>query len=93
MKTIRRASAMSRPGQQDVGRYGFYVVAILALAGALTPSGREVALVPLAHARTPALGRLHRGPDALRAPIDPFLVLLAACALATLYARARPQAP
>jgi len=79
-------------GQQDVGRYGFYVVAILALAGALTPLARRspwyLWLMPVLLLSVVFTEGLMR----LRAPIDPFLVLLAACALATLYARARPQA-
>lgn len=79
------------PGQEDVGRYSFYVVAILALAGALTPIARRAPwylwLIPALFTSVVFTEGLIR----LRAPIDPFLVLLAACALATLLPRLRPQ--
>jgi 4-amino-4-deoxy-L-arabinose transferase-like glycosyltransferase len=81
------------PGQEDVGRFGFYVVAILALAGALTPPARRAPwylwLMPVLLLSVVFTEGLIR----LRAPIDPFLVLLASCALATLLSRLRPQPP
>lgn len=66
----------------DAGVYGFYVIAALALVGCATSAIRRVPrfvwLVPLMMATTAFVGGWIR----YRAPIDPFLVILAAAAIA-----------
>ena len=76
-------------GEQDVGRFGFYVVAILALAGALTPLARRAPWYLWLMPALLASAVFTEGLIRLRAPIDPFIVLLAACALATAYSACR----
>jgi len=71
------------PGWADAGVFAFWVVAALALAGALTPRARRV---PLYVAAVPALLYLSVVFLAFETPryrtgIDPFVVLLAAVAL------------
>jgi hypothetical protein len=71
--------------------WGFYVVALLALAGAFSPAARRA---PLFLWLTPALlfvtvavvGAFIR----YRAPVDPFVVLLASLAVAWLWDRVSP---
>lgn len=76
-----RDNALGR-GLADLGLYGFYPVALLAAIGAFTRRAREaphfVWLAPLLLASVVVGGSFIR----YRAPIDPFLVLLAALAVA-----------
>jgi 4-amino-4-deoxy-L-arabinose transferase-like glycosyltransferase len=79
------------PRWGNAGVWGFYVVALLALAGALSPVARRA---PLFLWLTPALlfatvvvvGAFIR----YRAPVDPFVVLLASLAVAWLWDRVSP---
>ncbi|MEA2404419.1 MAG: hypothetical protein QOE08_1066, partial [Thermoleophilaceae bacterium] len=74
-------------GEETVGRFGFYVLALMAIAGAATGLARRAPwylwLVPVLLA-TVLLGQ---GMIRYRDPIDPFLVLLAACGVASLAVR------
>jgi 4-amino-4-deoxy-L-arabinose transferase-like glycosyltransferase len=76
-----RDNALGR-GLANLGLYGFYPVALLAAIGAFTRRAREcprfVWLAPLLLASVVFSGSFIR----YRAPIDPFLVLLAALAVA-----------
>jgi 4-amino-4-deoxy-L-arabinose transferase-like glycosyltransferase len=74
-----------------VGVLGFWIVALLAVLGAFTAAARRA---PRWLWVTPALLYLsvvfvNAETPRFRAPIDPFLILLAACALVTAFARAR----
>ena len=79
----------------DAAAYAFYVLSLLALAGALTPAARRAPawfwLAPiLLFASVIFAGSALR----YRAPIEPFLALLAALALtARGRRRAQPRAP
>lgn len=76
-----------QPWLIDASVYGFYAIGLLALAGLFSPPVRRVPafvwLVPAVFATSALVGGLTR----YRAPIDPFIVMLAGAALATAYAR------
>jgi 4-amino-4-deoxy-L-arabinose transferase-like glycosyltransferase len=71
-------------GQAEVGRFAFYALAVLAIAGAATALARRppwyLWLAPVLL----SVAMMGEGFIRLRLPVDPFLILLAACALATL---------
>jgi hypothetical protein len=78
----------------DAAAYAFYALALLALAGALTPAARRAPawlwLAPvLLFATIIFAGSAIR----YRAPIEPFLALLAALALTARERQPLPQAP
>jgi 4-amino-4-deoxy-L-arabinose transferase-like glycosyltransferase len=81
-----RASAAAiglNTGTARIGVYSFWVLCLLALLGAFTAAARSaprwVWLVPLLLALSVVLVNVET--PRFRAPVDPFLVLLAACAL------------
>ena len=78
------------PGRlADIGRWSFYPVALLALAGAFTAAARRTPLwfwlMPVLLMGTVFIGGFPR----FRAPVDPFIVMLAALALASGWRRLR----
>jgi outer membrane biosynthesis protein TonB len=79
-------------GTARAGVVGFWIVALLALAGACTRLARRAPRwlwgVPAVMALAAVL--INAETPRLREPIDPFLILLAACALATLMAPLLP---
>jgi 4-amino-4-deoxy-L-arabinose transferase-like glycosyltransferase len=76
-----------------VGYYGFLVLALLAVPGLLTRAARRA---PLFLWAIPVLlwlsVALVQGESRFRAPIDPFIVLLAALGVAAVWERLRPEA-
>lgn len=76
-----------QPGLANAGIYGFLVLLVLAVLGCATRAMRRVPwfvwLMPLLFATTIVAGALTR----YRAPIDPFLVILAGSALASAWSR------
>jgi 4-amino-4-deoxy-L-arabinose transferase-like glycosyltransferase len=90
----RQGRSMSLPvWAADAAAYAFWALALLALAGALTPAARRAPgwlwLVPvLLFAAVVFAGSAIR----YRAPVEPFLALLAALALTARGRRADPQA-
>jgi 4-amino-4-deoxy-L-arabinose transferase-like glycosyltransferase len=84
----------ARPEHADAGVYAFFVVAVLALLGAVTPAARRapvwlwlvpvllVASVVFVNTETPRF----------RVPVDPFLLMLAALAVGAAGARPRGRA-
>jgi 4-amino-4-deoxy-L-arabinose transferase-like glycosyltransferase len=83
-----RASAAAiglNAGTARIGVIGFWVVALLALAGAFSPLARRVPMwvwtVPVLMALSVVF--VNGETPRFRAPIDPFVILLAACGLAS----------
>ncbi len=85
------ASIGLQRGTAEVGVIGFWIVAVLALLGALTRVARRapgwVWAVPILLLLGTVWVRVET--PRFRLPLDPFLVLLAACALTTLASRLR----
>jgi 4-amino-4-deoxy-L-arabinose transferase-like glycosyltransferase len=72
-------------GTARIGVIGFWLVLLLAIAGAFTPLARQAPLwvwgVPLVMALSTVF--VNGETPRFREPVDPFLILLAACALTT----------
>jgi hypothetical protein len=70
-------------GTAELGVIGFYIVCLLALAGAFTAAARRAPkwlwAVPVLFALSVVFVNVET--PRFRAPVDPFLILLAACAL------------
>lgn len=88
------ASIGLRRGTAEVGVLSFWVFAILAVLGALTSYARRaprwIWTVPILFALSTVWVRVET--PRFRLPIDPFLVLLAACAVASCATRLRESA-
>jgi len=86
------ASIGLQRGTAEIAIVGFWVCAVLAVLGALTPSARRAPkwlwLVPILFALGTVWVRAET--PRFRLPIDPFLILLASLALASALQRARP---
>jgi hypothetical protein len=90
------ADAMDVPrGTAAIGVASFWVLCLLALAGAFTPLTRRapgwVWAVPVLLALSVVLINVET--PRFREPVDPFLILLASCALVTAAVRVRAGAP
>jgi 4-amino-4-deoxy-L-arabinose transferase-like glycosyltransferase len=87
------ASIGLKRGAAEIGIVGFWLCALLALLGALTPSARRAPkwlwLVPILLALGTVWVRAET--PRFRLPIDPFLVLLASLALTSALQRARAR--
>ncbi len=76
------------PGLAEASVYSFWVLGLVAIAGAFTAAARRIpafvwALVPLVIASVMFVG----GSARYRAPLEPLVILLAASAIESLYAR------
>lgn len=73
--------------EADIGRFSFYVLALMAFGGAITPIARRapwpIWLIPVSFAAV----SLAQGMVRYRVPMDPYFVLLAACLVASILVR------